>query len=146
MAEGEEHLKGIVIRATGTSLTLKLQDSESAEVLTDQKTGFERGDAPATLKDVVVGERVVVYASMKGKKFLARIVKLSTAPSSPDGGPSMPHSAGGMKMPEAPVEPEKAAAQEFTCPMHPEVRSANPGKCPKCGMKLQPVMPAKGTK
>ena len=26
---------------------------------------------------------------------------------------------------------------EFTCPMDPEVRSASPGKCPKCGMKLE---------
>ena len=24
----------------------------------------------------------------------------------------------------------------YTCPMHPEIRSANPGSCPKCGMKL----------
>jgi hypothetical protein len=24
----------------------------------------------------------------------------------------------------------------YTCPMHPEVRSDKPGKCPKCGMDL----------
>lgn len=24
----------------------------------------------------------------------------------------------------------------YTCPMHPEVKSASPGNCPKCGMKL----------
>ena len=28
---------------------------------------------------------------------------------------------------------------EFTCPMHPEVRQAGPGKCPKCGMALELV-------
>src|SRR5438309_1196612 len=27
----------------------------------------------------------------------------------------------------------------YTCPMHPEVRSTSPGKCPKCGMQLVPV-------
>ncbi len=27
---------------------------------------------------------------------------------------------------------------QFVCPMDPEVRSAEPGKCPKCGMKLEP--------
>ncbi|MGJ7497303.1 copper-transporting P-type ATPase [Variovorax sp. RT4R15] len=28
---------------------------------------------------------------------------------------------------------------EYTCPMHPEVRQQGPGKCPKCGMFLEPV-------
>jgi membrane fusion protein, copper/silver efflux system len=27
----------------------------------------------------------------------------------------------------------------FTCPMHPEVQSASPGQCPKCGMNLEPA-------
>lgn len=26
--------------------------------------------------------------------------------------------------------------QTYTCPMHPEVISDKPGKCPKCGMGL----------
>jgi P-type Cu+ transporter len=30
---------------------------------------------------------------------------------------------------------------EYTCPMHPEVRQATRGKCPKCGMSLEPVTP-----
>jgi len=25
----------------------------------------------------------------------------------------------------------------YTCPMHPEVQSDKPGKCPKCGMNLE---------
>lgn len=29
-------------------------------------------------------------------------------------------------------------AAVYTCPMHPEVRQAGPGKCPKCGMFLVP--------
>ena len=29
----------------------------------------------------------------------------------------------------------------YTCPMHPEVRSDQPGACPKCGMALEPVEP-----
>jgi len=27
----------------------------------------------------------------------------------------------------------------WTCSMHPEIKSAKPGKCPKCGMKLIPA-------
>lgn len=26
--------------------------------------------------------------------------------------------------------------KKYTCPMHPEVQSDQPGNCPKCGMKL----------
>ena len=29
----------------------------------------------------------------------------------------------------------------YTCPMHPEVRQAAPGSCPKCGMALEPASP-----
>jgi Cu+-exporting ATPase len=28
---------------------------------------------------------------------------------------------------------------EYTCPMHPEIKQAGPGSCPKCGMALEPV-------
>src|SRR3989338_6865118 len=27
---------------------------------------------------------------------------------------------------------------KYTCPMHPEVVSGHPGRCPKCGMNLEP--------
>jgi hypothetical protein len=29
-------------------------------------------------------------------------------------------------------------AAVYTCPMHPEVQAQEPGRCPKCGMKLEP--------
>ncbi len=29
----------------------------------------------------------------------------------------------------------------YTCPMHAEIRSTQPGTCPKCGMTLEPLMP-----
>ena len=32
-------------------------------------------------------------------------------------------------------------ARKYTCPMHPEFVSDQPGNCPKCGMSLEPMMP-----
>jgi len=34
---------------------------------------------------------------------------------------------------------EAAGTGAFTCPMHPEIQSAHPGTCPKCGMALEPT-------
>lgn len=34
---------------------------------------------------------------------------------------------------------QPAVKQFYTCPMHPDVISDQPGKCPKCGMNLVPV-------
>ena len=31
---------------------------------------------------------------------------------------------------------KKQISVYYTCPMHPEIKSNQPGKCPKCGMKL----------
>lgn len=33
---------------------------------------------------------------------------------------------------------KQAPAVAYTCPMHPEIHAAEPGNCPKCGMKLIP--------
>ena len=35
-------------------------------------------------------------------------------------------------------KPNSAITTNYTCPMHPEVTSDKPGKCPKCGMDLHP--------
>lgn len=33
--------------------------------------------------------------------------------------------------------PNQDAGDTYICPMHPEVKSISPGKCPKCGMSLK---------
>ena len=44
--------------------------------------------------------------------------------------------------PAAPAAPAASAAPAvatvYTCPMHPEILSDAPGRCPKCGMNLVP--------
>ncbi|MBL8113666.1 MAG: hypothetical protein JNK60_12325 [Acidobacteria bacterium] len=44
---------------------------------------------------------------------------------------------GSRKATTAPSTDAKGA--KFTCPMHPEVISDEPGRCPKCKMFLVPV-------
>jgi hypothetical protein len=41
-------------------------------------------------------------------------------------------------------EPAAAEKAVYTCPMHPEVVSPEPGKCPKCGMTLVLKQPTAG--
>jgi len=61
----------------------------------------------------------------------------------PPGHPADPATPG-LTRGEARPAPVPGTAQPetptiYTCPMHPEVTSPVPGKCPKCGMVLQPV-------
>jgi len=37
---------------------------------------------------------------------------------------------------EKPATTKEVAKLQYTCPMHAEVVSDKPGKCPKCGMDL----------
>ena len=42
------------------------------------------------------------------------------------------------------AESEEAAAQIWTCSMHPQIRMQEPGSCPICGMELIPVASTEG--
>jgi len=48
-----------------------------------------------------------------------------------------------MKNPEKYLQKKAEMKEVYTCPMHPEVKSDKPGKCPECGMKLEKKMMAK---
>ena len=42
-------------------------------------------------------------------------------------------------MPHATEQEKHDETVIYTCPMHPEVRKTEPGKCPGCGMDLIPA-------
>lgn len=63
-------------------------------------------------------------------------VRIMPAPSS--GGPV----AGAAAAHTLPSAATPNPANEYTCPMDPEVRQQGPGDCPKCGMALEPVIAA----
>ncbi|MBI5215911.1 MAG: hypothetical protein HY960_09165 [Ignavibacteriae bacterium] len=37
------------------------------------------------------------------------------------------------------TQSQSQTKETYSCPMHPEVKSDKPGKCPKCGMNLEKV-------
>jgi hypothetical protein len=48
-------------------------------------------------------------------------------------------SAGHQHAHEPAANAERSGSHTYACPMHPEVTSNQPGKCPKCGMTLEHV-------
>jgi multidrug efflux pump subunit AcrA (membrane-fusion protein) len=76
----------------------------------------------------------------------------SEAPAPSRKGPAKERPQGSLPTGSAATLPPKESASApsttdavFSCPMHPEVRSPTPGKCPRCGMALRPA-PSGGSK
>lgn len=49
-----------------------------------------------------------------------------------------------LKEPEKYLQKKEEAKEVYTCPMHPDVKSDKPGKCPKCGGDLKSMMMGQG--
>src|SRR5437773_6338300 len=47
-------------------------------------------------------------------------------------------------MPQHSAQPEHDEQVVYSCPMHPDMKSNSPGKCPICGMQLIPVSSSSG--
>ena len=108
--EGGTHVMGTIKGSGEKSLTIETRDKKEVVVVTDEKTKFEKNGKPATAKDLKAGARVVVDVEKSQTKeaLVAKEVRIG------------------------------ADSVIYTCPMHPEVQAKEPGKCPKCGMKLEP--------
>jgi hypothetical protein len=108
--ESGMHVAGTIKSVGETSLTIEASDKQEVVIGIDGKTKFEKNGKPATAKDLKVGVRVVVDAD-KGQTKEALVAK------------------------EVRIGADSVI---YTCPMHPEVKENAPGKCPKCGMNLEP--------
>jgi len=75
LAHGKEtHVMGTVTRISDSSVTVETSAKKSVTVDLSAKTKFEKSGAPATLKDLKVGDKVVVHADVSGDKLVANEV------------------------------------------------------------------------
>ncbi len=75
LAHGKEkHVMGTVTSISDTSITVETTAKKSVTVEVSAKTKFEKSGAAATLKDLKVGDKVVIHADLSGAKLVANEV------------------------------------------------------------------------
>ena len=78
----EQHVIGKVTKLTQSSVTVQTTTNVTVEVMLAPDTKFTKGSAAVTLKDLQVGDRVVIHAMpMKGGMLMAHTVQIGTAKS-----------------------------------------------------------------
>ncbi|MGI8960444.1 MAG: DUF5666 domain-containing protein [Bryobacteraceae bacterium] len=70
---GMEHVMGTVAAVTDNSITVETVKHTTVTVLIDPSTKFNNNDAQASLKDLKVGDRVVIHAKPNAEKKLVGV-------------------------------------------------------------------------
>ena len=79
LAHGKEkHVMGKVTSVSDNSITVESTSKKSVTVEVNDKTKFEKSGAPATPKDLKVGDKVVIHADVSGDKLVANEVDFGT--------------------------------------------------------------------
>jgi hypothetical protein len=67
----EKHVMGKVTGISDSSITVETTAKKSVTVEVSDKTKFEKSGAAAALKDLKVGDKVVIHARVSGNKLVA---------------------------------------------------------------------------
>jgi len=70
----EKHVMGTVTNISENSITVETTAKKSVTVEVNDKTKFEKSGAAATLKDLKVGDKVVIHADVSDNKLVAHEV------------------------------------------------------------------------
>jgi Domain of unknown function (DUF5666) len=73
---GMEHVMGTVASITDDSITVNAKDGKTQTVTTTADTKYTKTDAVIALKDINVGDHVVIHATKKGDKLIAATVQV----------------------------------------------------------------------
>jgi opacity protein-like surface antigen len=73
---GMEHVMGTVASITDSSITVTTRDGKTQTVTATADTKYSKMDAAIALKDIKVGDHVVIHATNKDNKLIAATVKI----------------------------------------------------------------------
>src|SRR2546428_11269828 len=90
---GVEHMRGTVTQITDQGITIATPERQTKTIRLLGATTFLKSGAAATLKDLKVGDKVVVDVVMKGQDMTAQSVKFG-ATAATKGRAEHPHKAG----------------------------------------------------
>jgi ABC-type molybdate transport system substrate-binding protein len=74
------HVMGTVTKITETEVTVETTDKQVTVVKVASTTSFLKGGAAASLKDLKVGDRVVIHAKPIGTDLVAHEVRFGKTP------------------------------------------------------------------
>ncbi len=73
---GMEHIMGTVASITDSSITVTTTDGKTQTVTATADTKYSKMDAVVSLKDIKVGDHVVIHATKKNDKLIAATVQV----------------------------------------------------------------------
>jgi hypothetical protein len=79
----EQHIMGKVTAMTGTYITVQTKAKNPVTVYTMPETKYAKSGAAASMKDLKVGDRVVIHAEKMGDKLIANEVRFGVVAKTP---------------------------------------------------------------
>ena len=76
----DKHVLGTVTKITDSEITVQVQDGTLQVVKIAPDTSFVKSGASVTLKDLKVGDRVVIHAKPVGSDLIAHEVRFGKPP------------------------------------------------------------------
>src|SRR5258708_6185850 len=79
----DQHVMGKVTAMTDSSITVQTKAKDHVTVYTMAETKYEKSGTAASLKDLKVGDRVVIHAEKMGDKLMANEVRFGVVAKTP---------------------------------------------------------------
>jgi hypothetical protein len=79
----DQHVMGKVIAMTDSSITVQTKAKDPITVYIMAETKYEKSETAASMKDLKVGDRVVIHAEKMGDKLMANEVRFGVVAKTP---------------------------------------------------------------